>query len=311
MALIRVETHVHQLVALLTATLGIACIADFLFLIDYAARLLRPVSVVASVGDEGIRVIRSVYPARSAEVLPEAGALRAKLGAPVRALPHNAKAGILLAVDLNTLVMLAEQHGGVIEVVPQVGDFVAADEPLFALYGGASTIEDAGLRETIAMGPERTLEQDPMFAFRILVDIALKALSPAINDPTTAVLAIDQIHRLLRFLGKHHLRGEVIHDDVGEPRVIFRTPNWEDFVHLACSEIRACGADNMQVARRMRALLEDVGRVLPEYRRPWIEDQLVLLDRTIESAYAYLEDRALARVPDVQGLGGTPTTYRQ
>jgi uncharacterized membrane protein len=228
----------------------------------------------------------------------------------VRALPHNAKAGIVLAVDLPTLVMLARRHGGVIEVVPQVGDFVATDEPLFALYGASATIADAGLRETIAMGPERTLEQDPMFAFRILVDIALKALSPAINDPTTAVLAIDQIHRLLRFLGKHHLRGEVIHDAFGVPRVIFRTPNWEDFVHLACSEIRACGADNMQIARRLRALLEDVGRALPEYRRPSIEDQLVLLDRTIESAYTSPEDRALARIPDVQGLGGTPTTYR-
>jgi len=309
MALNRVEDHVFQLVALLTATLGIACIADFLFLIDYAARLLRPVSVVASVGDEGIAVIGSVYPAKSAEVLPEAGPLRAGLGAPARTLLHNAKAGIVLAVDLPTLVLLARRRGGLIEVVPQVGDFVANDEPLFELYGSAATIADAALRETIAMGPERTLEQDPMFAFRILVDIALKALSPAINDPTTAVLAIDQVHRLLRFLGKHHLRGEVIRDDFGVPRVIFRTPNWEDFVHLACSEIRACGADNMQVARRMRAMLEDVGRTLPEYRRPSIEDQLALLDRTIESAYAYPEDRALARIPDVQGLGGSPT-YR-
>ncbi len=158
--------------------------------------------------------------------------------------------------------------------MPQVGDFVATDEPLFALYGATATIDDRDLRATVAMGAERTLEQDPMFAFRILVDIALKALSPAINDPTTAVLAIDQVHRLLRFLGKHQLRGEVICDDAGAPRVIFRTPNWEDFVHVACTEIRACGASNVQVARRMRAMLEDVGRVLPEYRLPSIETEL-------------------------------------
>ena len=310
MALNRVETHVHQLVALLTAILGIACIADFLFLIDYAARLLRPVSVVASVGDEGIEVIRSVYPARSAEVLPEAGPLRAQIGAPARTVPHDSKAGIVLAVDLPTLVMLARRHGGVIEVMPQVGDFMATDEPLFSLYGAAAAIPDASVRATIAMGPERTLEQDPMFAFRILADIALKALSPAINDPTTAVIAIDQIHRLLRFLGKHHLRGEVVRDDFGAPRVIFRTPNWEDYVHLACSEIRACGTGNMQIARRMRALLEDVARVLPEYRLPSIESELILLDRTIESGFAYPEDRALARIPDVQGLGGSCAAQR-
>ena len=310
MALNRVEATVHQLVALLTATLGVACIADFLFLIDYAARLLRPVSVVASVGDEGIEVIRSVYPARTAEVVAEAGPLREELGAPTRTVPHTAKAGIVLAVDLTTLVALARRHGGVVELVPQVGDFVATDEPLFALYGGAAEIGDGDLRATIAMGPERTLEQDPMFAFRILVDIALKALSPAINDPTTAVLAIDQVHRLLRFLGKHQLRGELVCDETGEPRVIFRTPNWEDFVNIACTEIRACGADNMQIARRMRALLEDVGRVLPEYRRPSIETQLTLLDRAIESSYPNPEERALARVPDVQGLGGSSAARR-
>ena len=310
MALNRAEAAVHQLVAMLTALLGVACIADFLFLIDYAARLLRPVSVVASVGDQGIDVIRSVYPPRTAERVAESRSLRAKLGSPVRTVRHQTKAGIVLAVDLATLVALAHRHGGVIEVVPQVGDFMATDEPLFALYGSAAAVDDTMLRPTVAMGAERTLEQDPMFAFRILVDIALKALSPAINDPTTAVLAIDQVHRLLRFLGKHNLRGEVIFDEAGESRVIFRTPNWEDFVHIACTEIRACGADSMQIARRLRAMLDDVGRALPEYRRPSIETELMLLDRAIEVAYVNAEDRALARVPDVQGLGGSPGTYR-
>ena len=138
------------------------------------------------------------------------------------------------------------QHDGVIEFMPQVGDFVAADEPLFALYGGASAIADDALHATVAFGTERTLEQDPMFAFRILVDIGLKALSPAINDPTTAVLAIDQVQRLLRVLGRRHLRPDVMLDAAGRPRVIFRTPNWEDFVHVACTEIRACGASNVQ-----------------------------------------------------------------
>ena len=85
------------------------------------------------------------------------------------------------------------------------------------------------------------MEQDPTFAYRIIIDIALKALSPAINDPTTAVLAIDQLHRLLRKVGKQKLRTDEILDKSGRLRVIFRTPNWEDFVHLTFSEIRQCG----------------------------------------------------------------------
>src|SRR5258708_9206988 len=73
---------------------------------------------------------------------------------------------------------------------------------------------------------------------RILVDIALKALSPAINDPTTAVLAVDQLHRLLRLAGKRNLHNEYISDGLGQLRVILRTPNWEDFVDLVLTEIR-------------------------------------------------------------------------
>ena len=304
-ALNRLEQSVLEMVALLTGFLGIACIADFLFLIDYAARLLRPVSVVASVGDEGLEVIKLVYPSPAAGVVATAGALRGQLKAPARMVEHRGRSEIVLAIDLKTLVATAAWHDGVIEFVPQVGDFVATDEPLFLLYGGAAAIDDATLRTTVAFGRERTLEQDPMFAFRILVDIALKALSPAINDPTTAVLALDQVHRLLRLLGKRQLHGELVSDAAGRPRVIFRTPNWEDYVHVSCNEIRACGANNTQVARRLRAMLENLVASLPPHRHPALRQELDLLDRTIERLYILPEDLALARVPDAQGLGGS------
>ena len=258
-ALNRLEEPVRQFVALVVAGFGVASIADFLFLIDYAARLLRPVSIVAKIGDEGIKVIRAVYPLPTERA--DSSELRNELGAPGRLVTHQDRSEIVLAIDLPTLITLARQHDGVIEFMPQVGDFVAADEPLFVLYGSATAIADEALRATVAFGIERTLEQDPMFAFRILVDIGLKALSPAINDPTTAVLAIDQVHRLLRVLGKRNLRPDVMLDATGQPRVIFRTPNWEDFVHVACTEIRACGASNVQIARRLRAMLQNLIQV--------------------------------------------------
>jgi hypothetical protein len=66
-------------------------------------------------------------------------------------------------------------------------------------------------------------------------------------------MAIDQLHRLLRSAGRRNLRTDQIVDRAGNLRVIFRTPNWEDFVHLAFSEIRFYGAENMQIARRLRA----------------------------------------------------------
>jgi uncharacterized membrane protein len=308
MVLNRTETTVYQLAAFCVAALGIACMAAFLFLIDYAARLLRPVSIVSRIGDEGVAVVRSVYPLPAHGPVEEARGQRERLGAPARTVLHVRPSEIVLAVDLRALVALAQRAGGVIEFVPQVGDFVAADEPLFHLYGGAGAIRDGELRAAVAFGSERTLEQDPMFAFRILVDIALKALSPAINDPTTAVLALDQVHRLLRVLGKRQLHGEIIWDASRQARVFFRTPNWEDYVHVACNEIRSCGAHNLQIARRMRAMLQDLVRALPGHCDPALQQQLALLDRAIEKAYDMPEDLALARIPDVQGLGGS--TFR-
>ena len=294
---------VHQFNTWMAGVLGLVSIAIFLYLIDYAARMLRPVSIVQRVGKSGIAVIQSVYPESNAHPRPEASSGRP--ASPDRAVANAGASGIVLAVDIEGLAAKALHAGGMIEFVPQVGDFVAMDEPLFLLYGGTGALDDRELQEAVALGSERTLEQDPTFAFRILVDIAIKALSPAINDPTTAVLAIDQIHRLLRVVGLRHVSREEILDESGKPRLVFRTPNWEDFVHLACTEIRHCGAGSVQITRRMRSMLENLVQTLPAHRHPELYKQVDLLDRAIEEHYSFAEDRALARIADPQGLGGT------
>jgi uncharacterized membrane protein len=248
-------------------------------------------------------VIASVYPdlTLGSGVPPSQ---RQKLGAPDRIVYHHGSSGIILAANVETLTGAAEQADGVIELVPQVGDFVAVDEPLFNLYAGARDTNDELLRAAIAFGSERTMEQDPTFAFRIVIDIALKALSPAINDPTTAVLAIDQLHRMLRSVGRRNLRTDETLDRAGQLRLIFRTPNWEDFVHLAFSEIRACGANSLQIARRLRAMIENLKETLPSHRQDELQHQLSLLDREAARLFRYPEELALARIPDSQGLGG-------
>ena len=217
---------------------------------------------------------------------------------------HAGTSGVVLAIDCAGLVALARRAGGIIEFVPGVGDFLAVDEPLFRLYGGAAAIDDRRLRGKVALGSERTLEQDPTFALRILVDIAIKALSAAINDPTTAVMAIDQLHRLLRLVGLRSLRNEALRDGEGQLRLVYLTPNWEDFVRLTCTEIRHCGAGSIQIVRRLRSMLENLLQSLPPHRHAELRLQLDLLDRSIDGHYAFEEDRALARVADPQGLGG-------
>ena len=300
----RTETTVHQLVAFVVGLLGLICIVAFLFLIDYAARMLRPVSLVARVGEYCLEVMRSVYPEQSTEAQSIAGS-RQSPGPVERTILHRGKSAIVVAVNVKTLVAEADKANGVIEFAPQVGDFVGSAEPLFLLHGGAAAIDERILRASVVLGDERTMEQDPLFGFRILVDIAIKALSKAINDPTTAVLAIDQLHRLLRSAGRRNLRTDQILNGAGKLRVIFRTPNWEDFVHLAFSEIRFYGAENMQIARRLRAMILNLTDTLPAQRHSALRKELELLDRTIEKLYVLPEDLRLASIPDLQGLGGS------
>lgn len=321
------ETEVHQFQVALSLTFGALSFITFLFLIDYAAKFLRPVSLVGLIGEHGIEVIESVYPnpTRGVDSLPaprkrrarsplawvmkgEPGRMEArsgKRGAPDRTLTHLGRSKVLLAVNLTALVAEARRAGVVIEVAPQVGDFVPTSEPLFYVYGDAGGIDEKMLREQVAFGTERTMDQDPMFSFRILVDIAAKALSPAINDPTTAVLAIDQLNRLLRLVGLRDLRAEEITDDTGEVRLIVRTPNWEDFVHIVFREIRLFGAGNLQIPRRLSAMIENLVQTLPEHRHAALRTELELLDRAIAERYPYPEDLALARMPDPQGMGGS------
>jgi uncharacterized membrane protein len=306
--LARTETRTHELAVLIAAILGLSSIAGFLYFIDYAARLLRPVSIVASVSDQGIAVIEDVYPDAVRGEPDRLAPPRELLGPPGRVVEHDGTSQILLAVNLDALRVEAKRLNGVIEVVPQVGDFVAFGEPIFRLYGGAAASDDRKLRKAAVLGPERTLEQDPVFALRILVDIAIKALSPAINDPTTAVLAIDQLHRLLRMVGRRHLHNEEIFDGARQLRVILRTPNWQDFVHLVFVEIRHYGAGNIQVARRLRAMTFNLIQTLPELRHAALLQQLDLLDRALETYHAFPEDLALARIADSQGLGSSSGT---
>jgi len=303
----RIETTVPHLVMWVAATLGLASLMAFLFLIDYAARLLRPVSILWRVGEEGLAVIESVYPKpiRDADALP---AQHRQLSTPDRIVSHRGTSAIVLAANLEALVAEANRVDGVIEVVPRVGDFVSLGEPVFLLHGCSGAFDERKLRGSIAFGPERTIEQDSTFSFRVIVDIAIKALSKAINDPTTAVLAIDQLHRLLRTVGGRHLHNEQIMDSTGGLRVIFPTPNWGDFVQLACREIRLYGAENFQIARRLRAMIDNLIKTLPESRRPTLRLELDLLDRTIEKLYILPEDIALARISDTQGLGGSSGT---
>ena len=300
----RIDASVPQLGVALTIVLNMVTIATFVYLVSYLGEHLRPVSVLTDVGNQGIRVIEQVYPSRLTEnAAPAAVAADVLAAPPSQTVEVSSTSGVVLALDVNGLTALAEREDCIIEVAPQVGDFVAKGDPLFNVYGGNRRLDDSVL-ESIALGSERTMEQDPAFAFRIVVDIALRALSPAINDPTTAVLAIDQIHHLLRKVGLRQLDTGVVRDRTGRVRLVYRTPDWEDFVELAVTEIRQYGGDSVQVARRLLAMLENLLTFLPPTRKGALQTELTLLEESVALHFRNAEDRSRASQPDSQGVGG-------
>ncbi len=163
--------------------------------------------------------------------------------------------------------------------------------------------EDA-LLSAVRLGRERTFEQDPKYPIRLLVDIAIKALSPAINDPTTAVQTIDQLEDLLRRLGAAELDAGYAADENGALRLVFPTPTWEDYLTLAFDEIRQFGSSSVQVMRRMRSALVGLTDSLPsEERVKAVRRYLEHLDHVIEASPFDVEDQRMARQEDRQGIG--------
>ena len=248
----RVGPQVPEVAVLCTIILCLGGVVVAFYLVDYMAKSLRPVSVVASAASRGVDVIEHVYPRTLGDSAPhESQHDESQAQKPDRIVQYGGRSGVFLAFDATGLAKTAAEAGCRIQNVPAVGDFVSNGDALFHVYGDSGGISDQQFHQHVAMGDERTSQQDPCFVFRIIVDIASRALSPAINDPTTAVMAIDQIHRLLLRVGRRDLGDGMVRDAAGQLRLVFPTPNWEDFVALGVAEIRLYGATSIQVLRRL------------------------------------------------------------
>jgi uncharacterized membrane protein len=299
----RVEDRVPDVHVSVAVFLNLACIVVFLWFVERLASGLRPALLAQLVAGHAREVFDQVYPLPFDPDRSERVVERELPAASSHAVALADGSGVVLAFGATDLVRLAEAADAIVELVPQVGDFVAAGDPLFRVTGGP--VLPAALRGCVAIGPERTLEQDPRFVFRILADIANKALSPGINDPTTAVQSLDQIQHLLLVLGRRHLDDGQVHDRAGKLRLAYSTPGWPDFVMLAVSEVRQFGAGSLQINRRLRAMLEHLLEALPDERRPPLRDELALLGTGVERSFRDEEDRRRARVADYQGVGAS------
>jgi uncharacterized membrane protein len=283
-------------------TLLLVSVVFFVLLVEKLT-MLQISRVLAYAGDQGRAVIERDY-APLGEGGPEArGAPAEDLPAIRQVLVHRGAPAVIQTIDVSRLVALAEREGAVLALAWAVGDTLVDGMPLLRVHGGGRPVREHRLRRLVRLGSERTFEQDPKYAIRILVDVAIKALSPAINDPTRAVQALDQVEDLLLRLGRVNLSAGRVRDGRGSLRLVFPVPKWEDFLVLAFDEIRYCGANSIQVMRRMRALLQDLTEQVPPERRAALQSYLERVDNGVRRTFEDGDDRKDALEEDRQGLG--------
>lgn len=266
-------------------------------------------NVLHFVGQQGREVIRAMFPRLDtpAGATPESWrtAVEDVQRRPVtQTLRYSGEPQTVTRFQITALVRQAQTADAVIVMECAVGDTLVEDSLLLRVHGGQQLLAETPLRQAIKLAKERTFEQDPKYPLRLLVDIAIKALSPAINDPTTAVQAIDQIEDLLHRLGRRALDAGCVMDDRGDLRLIFPTPTWEDYLTLAFDEIRQYGASSVQVIRRLRsALLGLADSVTEAERKDLVQRYLNRLNLAVEHSVFDAGDRVMALEEDRQGLG--------
>ncbi|WP_225413933.1 DUF2254 domain-containing protein [Stigmatella hybrida] len=297
-----IERHVPSLSVWLAVVLSVLSVGAFIYYIHHVSQSIRAVVILTRIGQETRSTLEQVYPEGLGEDAEEALPEKPE-GIPSLLIPAANTSGVLVAVDEEQLLSCTREARVTLALVPMVGDFIPPQGVLFEVWGDATALNVKRLFEALTFGPERTLQQDTAFGFRQLVDIAERALSPGINDPTTAVQAIDQLHDLLRRMVRQRFPSTARKDETGALRLICPRPGWNAYVRLALDEVRQYGKGSIQVTRRLRFLLEDLLRVAPAFRRDELERQLMLLEASAERAFASPQEAAMAVRASPQGHG--------
>jgi uncharacterized membrane protein len=257
------EAFVPRLAVSGSLALALASVGVLIYFIHHLAHSIQIDTIMSQVQREASAVIDEVYPHqpgyREAEERCPEPPLEA-VGLP------SARSGYIQAVDPDPLVRMAVRHDLVVVLARQVGDHVVAGTPIAWAWGrssgrpppGAGALREA-VAEAVQVGFERTMVQDVGFGIRRLVDIANKALSPAINDPYTGVQAVHHLSVLLCSLACLRLGDWIVRDQQGELRVAVPRPKFPDYLRLGTAQIRRFGAAEPAVARALIVLLRDVG----------------------------------------------------
>jgi uncharacterized membrane protein len=272
----------------------VGAIVVLVLYVNHTAQSLRVGALIGRVADATRDEVDRLYPAA-----PESDEDPSVVAAP--------DYGVVTKLAHHMLVDIAEKADCVLELVPAMGDFVPRGGPLFRVQGSLPEPARSAVALSVILDRERSHEFEPAFGLRKLVDVAARSIySSPFQDPSTSVQSINAIHDILRRLAPREFPSGRHHDAHGQVRLVERVMRWEGYVRLAFDEPRLVGAGSPQVARRLRAALEDLKTVAPPERRPPLDRQLELLDEAVRRAFTDNADIDAALVPDMQGIGSGP-----
>lgn len=257
------ETRSFAVSATVAFALVLLSVGGLVSYVHHTAQSIRVSSILRAISRDTEAAIERLYPEDIGEApRPETTWSPGQGAVPVLA----TGSGFVLGVDDKRLMQFAAESDARVVLSRRVGDYVAEGTGLMSVYGVADADRCRELAGAVLLGKERTVYQDAPFGFRQLVDIAERALSPGINDPTTAVQALNEMYFLLLKLGRRSIPSPVRVDDAGEPRLLLPRPAWDDYVHLAFDEISEYGRDSSQVRARLRQVLDELEANLPASR---------------------------------------------
>jgi uncharacterized membrane protein len=296
-------------VAYLLAPVSILAVAGFL---AHMARKIRVESMLRDVHDEAAGTLRRVLP----ELPPGRGPTAAPPPPPGDGFPVCArKSGFLTSVDERALLAAAVRADAVVRLDRVPGESVVAGTPVATVWatdgrppgGDADEVLAGQVADAVRTGFERTSTQDVAFGLRQLVDVAVKSLSPGINDPTTAVHALSHTSALLCEAAGRDLGPRLLRDEAGRIRVVLRRPDFAALLDLAVSQPRRYAAEEPQVLARLLTMLRELAWTVREQgQRAAVADQLARLRAAIDrqgidpaehadlTAHAGLVEQALA-----------------
>jgi uncharacterized membrane protein len=296
------EGFVASVSTTIAFVLAVVSLGLFISYADHIVHQARVTSIIDRIGKETRLAIEQEYPRADQAPPPVKGRIPDR---PPDRVFDSVRNGVILEINIPRLLELASKCDAVVVMIPSVGDFIPTGARLLEVYGGKDAPLGA-LLDTVEFDAERSIVQDVPFGFRLLVDIAERALSTGVNDPTTATQVVDQLHDLLRLLGSRHFPSGWHADKKGKPRLYVPLPTWDIYVALAFEEIRHHGSTSMQVVRRVRSLVESLLKDLPEERHPALQRQLRILDKIAAESFPYEDERKAARYADAQGIGSGP-----